>query len=520
MAIRDIIPTTNLTIDDVRDTLGAPATNNVGQLCTHAKINMFASGKPTRSSGDFSNDWQSGPRGDHSLLIPKWDGNVDVTRAAWSYLRPTGGSVSPYRLGDFRGYKHKARPMVTSGKYGTASYDFNIQLRPILEFSFDYSPNVTAGNVQAGKLSIDLEDSVAERTLADYIWAVRVSGSDGSGDNVLHSKTMFAGYRQTDGKWMYQRLRSGGTTIRIPMTADDIERMKVGTTATFFLIYPLTSATPPQPIAPEIIGGPDAPNGPNYISGKRVAVYTGVDASTGLNYLNPVPLTLSRSTGGVAVYKNPWPLLYDDTYVSVSCHSNLPLKVIVDDAGGILRSHNAPADGAVPYGENGNLVDIVFQTAPNTSINAREARVTLYTGSHPSMTSQWQQMVLRFTQAGAPARVTLTPAILTPNGMAGPTAIFALSAPSGQEWYILGPRSATTNPTPDKDPWITQITDVDTGTELVPDNPKPEYYYRGDKNIRLIVENNGTGAARTAYIGFSAGGNLTWLTVTQQKGKD
>lgn len=34
-------------------------------------------------------------------------GNLSNIKSLWQYIRPTGGALSPYRLGDFRGYEHR-----------------------------------------------------------------------------------------------------------------------------------------------------------------------------------------------------------------------------------------------------------------------------------------------------------------------------------------------------------------------------------------------------------------------------
>lgn len=100
------LPTTNITTTIVRNELGA-ATNNVGQLCTHPNINMWSKRKPVRDSrlSIPVNEVGRGSAQDYGLNIPAYQGDDSLLT---TYVRPTGGSMSPYRLGDFRGYEHNA----------------------------------------------------------------------------------------------------------------------------------------------------------------------------------------------------------------------------------------------------------------------------------------------------------------------------------------------------------------------------------------------------------------------------
>lgn len=104
------LPTTNITTTLVANTLGV-ATRNVGELCTSSKINMWSKRKPVRDTrlsipvnevgvGNSQNSAEN-----YGLIIPAYQGDDSLLT---TYKRPTGGSNSPYRLGDFRGYNHNA----------------------------------------------------------------------------------------------------------------------------------------------------------------------------------------------------------------------------------------------------------------------------------------------------------------------------------------------------------------------------------------------------------------------------
>ncbi len=100
------LPNSNITTEMVRNELGA-ATNSVGKLCTHPNINMWSKRKPVRDSrlSIPANEVGVGSAQDYGLNIPAYQGDDSLLT---TYKRPTGGSASPYRLGDFRGYDHSA----------------------------------------------------------------------------------------------------------------------------------------------------------------------------------------------------------------------------------------------------------------------------------------------------------------------------------------------------------------------------------------------------------------------------
>lgn len=111
-----------VSIDDVKSILGE-SSNDLATLCKSSKINMWAKYKPTVYPSPFPDDWYKGGDGNYGLNI-----NVDNRVSSWSalvaeyskanngygnlYKRPTGGSSAPYRLGDFRGYNHNAKPEI------------------------------------------------------------------------------------------------------------------------------------------------------------------------------------------------------------------------------------------------------------------------------------------------------------------------------------------------------------------------------------------------------------------------
>ena len=126
MAVHEIIPSTNVSMADIRDTLNANegnVTNVLGSFFgDSAKINKWAKFKPVSYKGDFpANGVQW--KGDANSTL--WGLQVGIMNNAQSqkgpkdmydsssmpnydYDRPKGGANSPYRLQDFCGYYTKA----------------------------------------------------------------------------------------------------------------------------------------------------------------------------------------------------------------------------------------------------------------------------------------------------------------------------------------------------------------------------------------------------------------------------
>lgn len=115
--------TAPVSVDDVKSLLGE-SSNDLATLCKSSKINVWAKYKPTDYNAAFADDWSKGKDGNYGLNI-----TVDNRVSSWSalvaeyskanngysniYKRPSGGATSPYRLGDFRGYNHKAKPEIS-----------------------------------------------------------------------------------------------------------------------------------------------------------------------------------------------------------------------------------------------------------------------------------------------------------------------------------------------------------------------------------------------------------------------
>lgn len=123
MALANNKITAPVSVDDVKSLLGE-SSNDLATLCKSSKINVWAKYKPTVFPSPFPDDWYKSKDGNYGLNI-----TVDNRVSSWSalvaeyskanngysniYKRPSGGATSPYRLGDFRGYNHKAKPEIS-----------------------------------------------------------------------------------------------------------------------------------------------------------------------------------------------------------------------------------------------------------------------------------------------------------------------------------------------------------------------------------------------------------------------
>lgn len=91
---------------------------SVGGLCKHPNINKWAKYKPIKHHviGNITEEQRKDRKGDGELYGVIITGGIVLTNlhnVAFTYVRPEGGEKSPYRLGDFLGYDHKAKPSVS-----------------------------------------------------------------------------------------------------------------------------------------------------------------------------------------------------------------------------------------------------------------------------------------------------------------------------------------------------------------------------------------------------------------------
>ena len=135
-----ILPKKNLRLVDVACTvLNKPIYVDLAYVIKNGNINMWAKYKPVRHhfTSDRPSDWWKGKMGDCGIDYDIYDNpqaliNAMESGPAYRYLRPTGGSDDPYRLGDFAGYDPSANPVLIAppieGDYYKSDTYMNLNL--------------------------------------------------------------------------------------------------------------------------------------------------------------------------------------------------------------------------------------------------------------------------------------------------------------------------------------------------------------------------------------------------------
>lgn len=113
-----------VSIDDVKNCFGL-SSSDLGTLIKTANINIWAKYKPTCFPSPFPDDWYKARDGNYGISVPTYNTLESLYNAyfidgdenhdnGYTYERPSGGSTTPYRLGDFRGYNSRATSPIHS----------------------------------------------------------------------------------------------------------------------------------------------------------------------------------------------------------------------------------------------------------------------------------------------------------------------------------------------------------------------------------------------------------------------
>lgn len=111
------IPSTSVSMDTIKQTLtdyGGSVSNDLLTFFTSgANINKWSKWKPIAIPADFVDSEDSMKAWDWGINIPSVYGDLSAafngcSESAYSLKLPSGGSGSPYRLGDFRNYRADA----------------------------------------------------------------------------------------------------------------------------------------------------------------------------------------------------------------------------------------------------------------------------------------------------------------------------------------------------------------------------------------------------------------------------
>jgi len=160
---------TKLKLSDVQKALGY-FPNTVSGVCKYTGVNKWSRYKPFRSTAvDYA---------DMSLLREglrtanyglSWTGGV--TEDSFVYLPPQGGTSSPYRLGDFRGYDHWQEHMI-----GVWSPEIDITLD-----NFDgYTPVSPLSGVPNGIGLLDLKQLFTDKGVPYLYFQLHLPKSGGT----------------------------------------------------------------------------------------------------------------------------------------------------------------------------------------------------------------------------------------------------------------------------------------------------------------------------------------------------
>lgn len=146
--------TAPVSVYDVQQAL-ATSEHDVGRLCVHTSINMWARYKPVPYPSVSDNNDGKGDVVHTSsrklvcgLEIPLTTSPLEDYRNSrqWTYVRPQGGLASPYRLADFDGYHHAAQLPIRTGFAAGVWQDVNI-------FASSFVINLIEGDIDLDTLS-------------------------------------------------------------------------------------------------------------------------------------------------------------------------------------------------------------------------------------------------------------------------------------------------------------------------------------------------------------------------------
>ena len=218
MAVYEILPEGNLSMDDVRDTLnangGSVGNELLSYFTTNAKINKWASFKPESYPKNFDLTADERFSNHYGLSMTSYDnlygsaisvtsGKIDIsndkngflyklcmgTLGQFEYILPQGGSSSPYRLGDFRGYNPKAvnpLPLVTGGTYKyTEAGSVDIPMSVASPSPNGLTMEILAFNANTLLKNMYYGMIIYNNDLTDVIFGTQTADQKSKGRNVL-----------------------------------------------------------------------------------------------------------------------------------------------------------------------------------------------------------------------------------------------------------------------------------------------------------------------------------------------
>lgn len=191
--VADLSQLLNRSQDDINKVEYSNLLTSVGGLCTHPNINKWAKYKPIKHHviGSITEEQRTERKGNGELYGVIITGGNELAKlhdVAFTYVRPEGGEKSPYRLGDFLGYDHKAKPSVSgemqwgSKGSGYISTDGNDNICVHID--------VNAASNGSIRLEEFLPSDIAGNSITDFYpvvivgsWAVVMRHKDGFGNH-------------------------------------------------------------------------------------------------------------------------------------------------------------------------------------------------------------------------------------------------------------------------------------------------------------------------------------------------
>lgn len=209
------------------------SSRNVGVLCTASTINKWSKHKPIRYpkvDGLLEKEWR-GTTADifqniiYGLKVGTGGTNwKDLHNTDYKYVgRPTGGANAPYRLGDFRGYDHDARPSLYGFPGNDEFYYWDVEGSLSITIINDWNGTNTTG-INLSDLT-DLNDAY---DIADYYPCVMI----GTWVHACYNKTLTS-LEKTYTPLKYNEVQYSNFAVDIDEPELQVEQMQ---TVSFFLI--------------------------------------------------------------------------------------------------------------------------------------------------------------------------------------------------------------------------------------------------------------------------------------------
>ena len=183
------LPSTGISTSMVAQAIGE-GSNDVGTLCKSTKINKWSKWKPISlakitglSESDIINaNFGLYPQEATQIKNYQWNGSNTLAAIQqpplWAYTKPTGGSTSPFRLGDFRNYNHSSLPPVKD------VVDITISKQDVDEYNGSSKQKYWYPSFKFGSGTYDVVGSI-----------------DPNNSIPLYQFTMISGSVITDGNW-------------------------------------------------------------------------------------------------------------------------------------------------------------------------------------------------------------------------------------------------------------------------------------------------------------------------------